>query len=217
MELQNKRSRTFEHLLQMCFRHVLKSADLERTSCAFEVPEVILGLPVFDISQAILYIQQNLLKRDFKVAYIFPRVLLINWDNPASSPGLQPQWMKHARRQHATVSAPPPPPQLPHQEWHTPPKPPPPPLDRRQQTSLGPPAPVCTSKNRDPSPCSPVPSPQCRLSPLCSIQKEQKIRAAPPPRPELAAAAELVAFAAAPVVRPIADLKPSGKFVLNLC
>jgi hypothetical protein len=160
-DLSKKRENTMRHLLQKCIRQIIRCADLEQTECVFEVPEVVLGLPTYDLGAAVAYLQDSLRAKGFQIAYIFPRVLIIGWrkqplqlpKNPASTdrPPVSP----------AT------PPMIPLTRG----------TEAEQETPVGPPRPVSTSAIR------PV---------------------------------EITLPFAAPYVRPIAELKPSGRFTLNL-
>ena len=47
--------------------------------CLFNVPEFLLGMPLYDAFQCSGYILQKLKKNGFKVCYYHPNVIHINW------------------------------------------------------------------------------------------------------------------------------------------
>jgi hypothetical protein len=76
-----KRYEAFDYILNMCYRHIQKCVSTLRTTyfCFYEVPEFILGFPLFDLNECITYLQNRLVKSGFHVKYFFPNVLLISW------------------------------------------------------------------------------------------------------------------------------------------
>ena len=60
-----------------------------KTEILFEVPEFIIGRPVYKLNDCIEFVQKQLVNKGFKVRYFFPRVLYISWDVP-SLPALPP-------------------------------------------------------------------------------------------------------------------------------
>lgn len=174
-DLCKKRENTMQHVLRMCIKQIIKCADMEQTECAFEVPEVVLGLPTYDIGAAVAYVQDHLRAKGFQIVYIFPRVLIISWRKKEAVPTtsstrkpLVPQLMPSLM------------PSLP------PPAPAPAPAD--VEGCLGPPRPMSTSTVR------PI---------EIEVAPKQHATTTPPPFVK-------------PHVRPIAELKPSGRFTLNL-
>ena len=84
LELRLRKEKSMQHVLGKCFRHVQKSANNEATACLYEVPEFIIGLPVYDLNECIQYVHQRLLDQGFQVGYLFPRILLITWHDEKS-------------------------------------------------------------------------------------------------------------------------------------
>lgn len=76
-----KRNEAFDHILNSCYKHIQKCVDTMRTTyfCFFEIPEFVLGYPLYNLNLCITYIQDTLVKNGFKVKYLFPRILVISW------------------------------------------------------------------------------------------------------------------------------------------
>jgi hypothetical protein len=47
----------------------------------FEVPEFIIGKPVYKLNDCIKFIIISLSNRGFSIKYFFPRVLYVSWEN----------------------------------------------------------------------------------------------------------------------------------------
>lgn len=75
-------------ILSSCYRKIKRVADVDETSCLFEVPEFVMGVPPFDLSRAVSHVMSNLESNGFTVAYMFPRALLISWDTTRSDEGV---------------------------------------------------------------------------------------------------------------------------------
>lgn len=164
-----------DHVLKLCVRHIMKTADLEYTECAYEIPEIVLGLPLYDIGNVVSYLREKLLERGFRVAYIFPRVLIISWRNQKTERNL------HAQQIFPISSRNP----DPVDEQHVVKQVTSQPVDVR----IGPPKPINTSHIRSIETSS--------FGPPMKCQKQN------------------TPFHV-PYIKPIAELKPSGRFVLDL-
>lgn len=74
-----KKKECFDNILEKCFRKIEKSASLDQSNCYFEVPEFVLGFPLYNINECIVHILQKLKDNGFHVQYFFPRVIHVTW------------------------------------------------------------------------------------------------------------------------------------------
>ena len=72
---------TFEKIYDQCQKLILKFAENEKYRCFFKVPEFILGLPLYNLNAAVLYVMQKLSAKGFLIKYYHPNILYISWDN----------------------------------------------------------------------------------------------------------------------------------------
>ena len=82
LEIQNKRQEQTKHfrkILELCQIEITKSVELGYTHCIFEVPEFLLGFPLYDINECIVYILRKLQENDYQVSYYFPKTIYITW------------------------------------------------------------------------------------------------------------------------------------------
>ena len=75
-----EKNTTFREILEMCMKRVKKCAYNRQYRCVFEVPEFMLGCPLYDVNDAIQFVI-NALKEEcgMHVRYFFPRLLYISW------------------------------------------------------------------------------------------------------------------------------------------
>ena len=77
----NKRSESFDQILEKCYKTIKKSVEVLRNNYnfLFEVPEFIIGYPLYDLNECIEFVVQKLTENGFYVKYFFPRILYIYW------------------------------------------------------------------------------------------------------------------------------------------
>jgi len=85
-ELQNtvhkkktRRTHVYDIILQKCHLKIEQAANKENYFCYFDVPEYVVGLPLFNISECIEHLIDKLKDNGFKVDYIFPKLLHVSW------------------------------------------------------------------------------------------------------------------------------------------
>lgn len=78
---QSKRQEAFEIILDQCYKKIQKCIQVTRNvfECFYEIPEFIIGYPLYDLSECTVYCYNLLINKGFQVQYIFPRVLFISW------------------------------------------------------------------------------------------------------------------------------------------
>lgn len=75
-------------VLTSCYGKIKRVAGIDGTSCIYEVPEFVIGVPPYDLSKAVSHVIASLERNGYEVAYMFPRALLISWDVKAGSVSL---------------------------------------------------------------------------------------------------------------------------------
>ena len=81
---QNRRREAFDNILENCYKRIQKCVHVLRNveSCFFEVPEFVIGYPLYELNECIQYCINILTSKGFAVKYIFPRILMISWLPP---------------------------------------------------------------------------------------------------------------------------------------
>lgn len=79
-EKNDRKKDTFEKVLCFCHRRITMATENKQLRCYFEVPEYIVGYPLFDLNECIKYLLNSLQKNGFFVQYYFPKNIYISWD-----------------------------------------------------------------------------------------------------------------------------------------
>ena len=90
MEQEKKmrhRYQSFDIILEICYKRIQNVIDTFRNTffCLYEIPEFMIGYPIYDLNECVMYIIQKLSTNGFKVKYFFPRVILVSWENEKTS------------------------------------------------------------------------------------------------------------------------------------
>lgn len=78
-ERKRYKKRCFKKLLEMCLIKIEIVAVTDAKTTWFEIPSFIFGYPSYNITEAAEYILKKLKKNGFKVNFLHPNLLFINW------------------------------------------------------------------------------------------------------------------------------------------
>ena len=70
----------YDSILKKCHSRILYNSGLQRTYCFYQIPEFVIGTPLYDISELRNYIMNSLKTNGFKILYIEPNWLFIYWE-----------------------------------------------------------------------------------------------------------------------------------------
>ena len=73
------RLETYDKILKQCHTRIKQYSKSEMTTCFFAIPEFIIGVPLFDISELRTYMINSLEKNGFKIMYLHPNWLMVDW------------------------------------------------------------------------------------------------------------------------------------------
>lgn len=76
----NKRQEAFDKVLDNVNIQIQKAANGSKLFCLYEVPDFLIGFPLYDINECIAYIINKLHDNGFYVRYYFPRILYVSWN-----------------------------------------------------------------------------------------------------------------------------------------
>lgn len=79
-EKNMKRIKHFDDVLKKIHNRIKYNSRLEKTFCFYQVPEMILGVPLYNILDLREYISNSLKKDGFKYMYIDPNWFFISWE-----------------------------------------------------------------------------------------------------------------------------------------
>lgn len=75
-----KRVECFDKVLEICHKKILIHSDTKKTRFFFEVPDFILGFPLYDVNDCIKHVMEALKSNGFLAIYYFPRYIYVSWD-----------------------------------------------------------------------------------------------------------------------------------------
>lgn len=75
-----KKSVSYDRVLEICHKRIIAQADNMKLSCWFEFPEYIVGYPLFDLNACMEYCKKQLISNGFLVRFFFPNRFYISWD-----------------------------------------------------------------------------------------------------------------------------------------
>ena len=79
-ERENRKYKTFEKVLELCYQKILttnKTSD--ECCCTFICPQVIFGLPLFNLMECINFIMEKLIEKGFDTHLALPNHIFISW------------------------------------------------------------------------------------------------------------------------------------------
>jgi hypothetical protein len=79
-----KRMEVYDETLQKCHRRIKYNSSLQRTYCFFQIPEFIIGVPLFNAQEMKTYVINSLKTNGFQLIYVEPNWLFISWDSKGS-------------------------------------------------------------------------------------------------------------------------------------
>ncbi len=75
-----KRMEIYDSVLQKCHKRIQYHSTLQRTYCFFQIPEFIIGVPLFDAQEMKTYLMNSLTTNGFQLLYIDPNWLFVHWN-----------------------------------------------------------------------------------------------------------------------------------------
>ena len=80
---QNQKKQIYLKVLNRVHKKILTTSRLRNANkyCFFIIPEVILGVPKYNIQQCKSFIFKNLIDNGFEIKYTHPNLLFISWNH----------------------------------------------------------------------------------------------------------------------------------------
>lgn len=77
---EDRKMETFNKVLDMCYQKILNTNKTsDECCCVFICPQIIFGLPLFNLSECINFIMQKLVEKGFEVYLAIPNHIHISW------------------------------------------------------------------------------------------------------------------------------------------
>lgn len=75
-----KRVVCFDKVLEICHKKIVAHSENKKKRFFFEVPDFMLGQPLYDVNDCIKHILEALKNNGFLAIYYFPRHIYVSWD-----------------------------------------------------------------------------------------------------------------------------------------
>lgn len=75
-----RRMELYDSILKKCHSRILYNSNLQRTYCFYQIPEFVIGVPLYDVIELRKYIMNSLKTNGFDLLYIEPNWLFIYWN-----------------------------------------------------------------------------------------------------------------------------------------
>ena len=75
-----KRVELYDSILKKCHSRILYNSGLQRTYCFYQIPEFVIGTPLYDIIELRNYVMNSLKTNGFEILYVEPNWLFIYWN-----------------------------------------------------------------------------------------------------------------------------------------
>jgi len=79
-DMKHKHYESFDRIVESCHKKIVASTNKQQLNCFYEVPQFVIGYPIFDLTKCIEYLKKTLEGEGFLVKYYFPKYLYISWD-----------------------------------------------------------------------------------------------------------------------------------------
>lgn len=77
---EQKKLKIFENILEMCYQKILNTnKKSDNYNCTFIVPNVVFGLPLYNIGDCITFIMDKLVDKGFEIYFALPTTIHISW------------------------------------------------------------------------------------------------------------------------------------------
>jgi hypothetical protein len=77
---EQRKTKIYEKILDLCYQRILNSNKKnDDYACSYIVPNVVFGLPLYDVNECITFIINKLVEKEFNIVYAFPTTIHISW------------------------------------------------------------------------------------------------------------------------------------------
>lgn len=81
-ENEQERVQIYESILTLIYNRIEISIKHNQLYCLYQIPEILPGKPLFNMTQCVLYIIHHFKKGGFEARYIHPFNIIIQWPQP---------------------------------------------------------------------------------------------------------------------------------------
>ncbi len=79
---ETNRIQIYKKIASKCFKKIKETSQSEQTYCFFEIPEYLPGLPLYNMTECVMFILNLLKEKGFKSRYCDGYKIFISWNLP---------------------------------------------------------------------------------------------------------------------------------------
>jgi hypothetical protein len=84
-EKEKNRLKIYENISAKCFKKIKETSLNEETFCFYKLPEYIPGLPLYNMTECVIFILNILHEKGFKARYCDKFLIFISWNFPKTN------------------------------------------------------------------------------------------------------------------------------------
>lgn len=84
VEREKNRQFIYNKITKKCFQKIKDTSDNEEEYCFFKLPEFIMGYPLFNMTECVMYLINVLKDKGFNCRFVQNFVIYISWHKPKS-------------------------------------------------------------------------------------------------------------------------------------
>ena len=81
-EKERSRLKIYENISSRCFKKIKETSSNEETVCFFKIPEYIPGLPIYNMTECVMFLLNILHEKGFNARYCESFMIFISWNVP---------------------------------------------------------------------------------------------------------------------------------------
>ena len=89
LERNQNRKKIYNIICEKCFKKIKDTSLTEEKVCFYKLPEYIPGLPIYNMTECVLFILNILKEKGFKARYVDPFMIFISWHVKKTVPKIQ--------------------------------------------------------------------------------------------------------------------------------
>jgi len=79
-EREKRKTKVYDKILNLCYQRILNNnKQTDDYACTYIIPNVVFGLPLYDVDECIKFVIDKLIDKGFEVYFAFPTTLHISW------------------------------------------------------------------------------------------------------------------------------------------
>lgn len=82
-EKQHHRTFIYNRILEKCYQRIYVANESDQTFLIYQVPEMIMGYPLYNIAYCSAYVIYNLRKNGFQAKFYNPNIIVVQWKHDA--------------------------------------------------------------------------------------------------------------------------------------